>query len=111
MSFPRTHFSGDEHEAFFSFDSMNQRGQALKVVRVIMKKARIGRYSEGHFAKTKMAVKHGFMFWGPGKFAHLSTLLMNAVCVQQLSFLRSSERRDEQEVLAINRTLWLIVVQ
>jgi hypothetical protein len=109
--FTRSNFSSDEHEAFLGSDSMNQRGQALKVTRVIIKKARIGRYSKRHFAKTKMAVKHCFVFLGLGKFAHLSTLLMKAVCVQPTFVSASGGTEKRRENLAINGTLWSMVVR
>src|ERR671915_499674 len=77
--FTRPHFSGDEHETFLGFDSMDQRGQTLEVVRVTVKKTRIGRYAERHFSKTEVAFKHRLVFLSPGKFDHLLTLLMKAV--------------------------------
>ncbi len=76
------HFAGNEHETFLGFDAVNERTQTLNIERMAIKKSRIRRDAEGVFVKTKMTLKHCFLFLSFRKFGHLLTLLRRLFLVE-----------------------------
>src|SRR5437870_12446411 len=98
-----SHFPRDQHETCFAFNSVNERRQALEVERVTEKKPRIGRYTEGRFAKPKMTLKHGFVFLRPGKFDHLIAVLLKAIITgldfDALSHFRAQLLEHDKKIL------------